>query len=141
MEGPPMPHRVNHIAVVVDDLESALTFWQDALGLPLERTESNAEEAVEIGFLPVGESEIELLQPTDAESGIGKYLAKRGAGLHHICLEVADIEASMAQLRDHHIELITESPRIRPEGTRYCFVHPRSTGGVLVELYELPKGL
>lgn len=132
-----MPHRVNHIAVVVDDLSSALHFWHDALGLPLERTESNAEEAVEIGFLPVGESEIELLQPTDAESGIGKYLVKRGAGLHHICLEVADIEASMAQLRAHDIELINDAPKARPEGTRYCFVHPRSTGGVLVELYEL----
>ena len=132
-----MPHRVNHIAVVVDDLSSALNFWRDALGLPLERTESNVEEAVEIGFLPVGESEIELLHPTDAHSGIGKYLAKHGAGLHHICLEVTDIEASMAQLRVHDIELINDAPKTRPEGTRYCFVHPRSTGGVLVELYEL----
>jgi methylmalonyl-CoA/ethylmalonyl-CoA epimerase len=134
-----MPHRVNHIAVVVDDLNKALTFWRDALGLPLERTESNPDEAVDIGFLPIGETEIELLQPTDADSGIGKYLEKRGAGLHHICLEVADIDVSMAQLRDHNIELINDAPKIRPEGTRYCFVHPRSTGGVLVELYELPE--
>ena len=134
-----MPHRVNHIAVVVDDLGSALDFWRDALGLTLERTESNADEAVEIGFLPLGESEIELLQPIDADSGIGKYLAKHGAGLHHICLEVADIDASMAQLRAYDIELINDAPKVRPEGTRYCFVHPRSTGGVLVELYELPK--
>jgi len=134
-----VPHRVNHIAVVVDDLGSALNFWRDALGLTLERTESNADEAVEIGFLPLGESEIELLQPIDADSGIGKYLAKHGAGLHHICLEVADIDASMAQLRAYDIELINDAPKVRPEGTRYCFVHPRSTGGVLVELYELPK--
>jgi methylmalonyl-CoA/ethylmalonyl-CoA epimerase len=134
-----MPHRVNHIAIVVDDLNSALAFWRDALGLPLERTESNADEAVDIGFLPIGETEIELLQPADADSGIGKYLEKRGAGLHHICLEVADIDVSMAQLRDHNIELINDAPKIRPEGTRYCFVHPRSTGGVLVELYELPE--
>ena len=134
-----MPHRVNHIAVVVEDLDAALNFWRDALGLPLERTESNADEAVEIGFLPIGESEIELLQPTDAESGIGKYLAKRGAGLHHVCLEVDDIAASIAQLRAHQIELINDEPKVRPEGTRYCFVHPRSTGGVLVELYELVK--
>jgi len=134
-----MPHRVNHIAVVVADLNNALTFWRDALGLPLERTESNADVVVEIGFLPIGESEIELLQPTNADSGIGKYLEKRGAGLHHICVEVADIEASMAQLRGHDIELINDTPKVRPEGTRYCFVHPRSTGGVLVELYELPE--
>ncbi|HLA43652.1 MAG TPA: methylmalonyl-CoA epimerase [Aggregatilineales bacterium] len=133
-----MPHKINHIAVVVENLENALGFWRDALGLELLRTENNAEEEVSIAFLPVGESEIELLQPTNPESGIGKYLAKRGAGLHHICLEVEDIDSSIAHLRQHHIELINESPRTREEGTRYCFVHPRSTGGVLVELYELP---
>lgn len=130
--------KINHIAVVVDDLSTALGFWRDALGLPLERTEENAEEQVKIGFLPIGESEIELLQPTEPESGIGKYLAKRGAGMHHICLEVDDIEASITQLQQHNIELINETPKTRPEGTRYCFIHPRSTGGVLVELYELP---
>jgi len=136
-----MPHKVNHIAVVVEDLPRALGFWRDALGLPLARTEDNAEEQVSIAFLPVGDhqTEIELLQPTDPESGIGRYLAKRGAGLHHICLEVADIDASMAQLRAHQIEILNDVPKVRIEGTRYCFVHPKSTGGVLVELYELPK--
>jgi methylmalonyl-CoA/ethylmalonyl-CoA epimerase len=133
-----MAHKVNHIAVVVENLEDALRFWRDALGLTLQRTENNPSEEVSIGFLPIGESEIELLEPTNPDSGIGKYLAKRGAGLHHICLEVDDIEASMNRLREYQIELINDTPKIRDEGTRYCFIHPRSTGGVLVELYQLP---
>lgn len=134
-----MSHKVNHIAIVVDDLDAAMAFWRDALGLHLERTESNATEKVEIGFLPVGETEIELLQPTDAESGIGKYLAKKGAGLHHICLEVENIAASMQHLASQGVQLINETPRQRDDGILYGFIHPKSTGGVLVELYELPK--
>lgn len=131
--------RINHVAIVVEDLDAALRFWRDALGLSLSKTEENPGENVDIAFLPVGESEIELLEPTDPESGIGKYLAKKGQGMHHLCVEVDDIEATMARLADHGIELITDTPRTRPEGTRYAFVHPRSAGGVLVELYELPK--
>ncbi len=131
--------RINHVAIVVEDLDAALRFWRDALGLPLSKTEENPGENVDIAFLPVGESEIELLEPTDPESGIGKYLAKKGQGMHHLCVEVDDIEATMARLAGHGIELINDTPRTRPEGTRYAFVHPRSAGGVLVELYELPK--
>jgi methylmalonyl-CoA/ethylmalonyl-CoA epimerase len=134
-----MPMKVNHIAVVVNDVENALKFWKDALGLHLERTEHNAGEAVNIAFLPVGESEIELIAPTTQDSGVAKYLAKTGGGLHHICLEVEDIDAAMAQLTAHGIELINTEPRTRPEGIRYAFVHPKSAGGVMVELYELPK--
>ena len=134
-----MAHRINHVAIVVDDLDGALAFWRDALGLPLSKTEDNPGEAVQIAFLPLGESEIELLQPTDPESGIGRYLAKKGQGMHHVCVEVDDIEATMARLVSHGVELINEAPRTRPEGTRYAFVHPRSASGVLVELYELPR--
>lgn len=133
------PIKVNHIAVVVPDVSAALHFWQTALGLPLERTERNDEEAVEIAFLPVGDGEIELIAPTTDESGVAKYLAKTGGGLHHICLEVEDIEAAMAQLSAHGIQLINETPRTRPDGIRYAFVHPKSAGGVLVELYELAQ--
>ena len=132
-----MSHKINHIAVVVDNLDKALHFWRDGLGLPLSRTETNAQEEVEIGFLHAGESEIELLQPTNPESGIGKFLAKKGGGLHHLCFEVENIEDSMAHLRQQGIELINDAPKTRPEGTRYCFIHPKSTGGVLVELYEV----
>ena len=131
------PKAINHVAVVVEDLDAALAFWQAALGVPLQRTEDNPDEAVRIAFLPLGESEIELLQPTTTDSGIAKYLDKRGPGLHHLCLEVEDIDAAMHRLQEHQIELINETPRSRPDGTRYAFIHPKSTGGVLVELYEL----
>ena len=134
------PIKIDHVAVVVDDISTALNFWQNALGLPLEGKESNEHEAVDIAFLPVGESRIELLQPTTDDSGIAKYLAKRGAGLHHLCLAVADIEAAMAQIVAQGVQMINETPRQREDGTRYAFVHPKSTGGVMVELYELPKG-
>ncbi len=130
--------RIAHIAIVVEELEEALRFWRDALGLALAHTEHNAAESVKIAFLPLGESEIELLQPTDPQSGVGKFLAKRGAGMHHLCVEVADIEATMARLRAHNVELINETPRERPDGTRYAFIHPKSAFGVLVELYQAP---
>ncbi|MCB9436560.1 MAG: methylmalonyl-CoA epimerase [Anaerolineales bacterium] len=134
-----MTHKINHIAIVVPNLNEALGFWRDALALDLERTEENPGENVNIAFMEVGGTHIELLEPTDSNSGIGKYMEKRGPGLHHICLEVDDIEATMQRLRDHHIELINEAPKTRSEdGVRYAFVHPRSTFGVLVELYELP---
>jgi methylmalonyl-CoA/ethylmalonyl-CoA epimerase len=132
------PIKVNHIAIVVEDVNTALHFWRDAFGLPLQKTERNDEEAVEIAFLPVGDSEIELIAPTTTDSGVAKYLAKKGAGLHHICLEVEDIQGAMQQLRERGAELINETPKTRHDGTLYAFVHPRSTGGVLLELYQLP---
>lgn len=133
------PIKVDHIAVVVEDMDAALKFWQDALGLPLGGTERNEHEAVEVAFLPVGESRIELLKPISDDSGIAKYLAKRGAGMHHVCIAVADIEAAMRQIVEHGAQLINETPRTREDGTRYAFVHPKSTGGVMIELYEVPE--
>lgn len=130
------PFKINHVAVVVEDVNAALRFWRDALGLPLQHLEHNEDEAVDIAFLPIGEGEVELVAPFTAESGIAKYLAKRGAGLHHLCLNVTDLNAALARLREHGTELINETPRTRPNGTRYAFIHPRSTGGVLLELYE-----
>lgn len=132
-----MIKKVDHIAVVVEDLEAAKSFWVEALGLSLERVESVPEESVDIAFLPVGDSEIELLQPTDPESGVAKYLAKRGAGMHHLCLEVDDIEATLARLRAAAVPLITETAKVGHNGKKYAFVHPKGTGGVLVELYQL----
>jgi methylmalonyl-CoA/ethylmalonyl-CoA epimerase len=131
--------KINHIAIVVEDVNTALTFWRDALGLPLQHTERNAEEAVDIAFLPAGESEVELIAPISPDSGVAKYLAKKGAGLHHLCLEVDDIAACMERLKTQGVELINDTPKTRPEGTKYAFVHPKSTGGVLLELYELVK--
>ncbi|MFN8373082.1 MAG: methylmalonyl-CoA epimerase [Anaerolineae bacterium] len=131
--------KINHIAIVVEDVNAALTFWRDALGLPLQHTERNEGEAVEIAFLPTGESEVELIAPITPDSGVAKYMAKKGAGLHHLCLEVDDIVAKLEQLKSHSIELINDTPKTRPDGTKYAFVHPKSTGGVLLELYELPR--
>lgn len=128
--------KINHIAVVVDNIDEALTFWHTALGLPLAQIEHNEGEEVDIAFLPLGEGEIELIAPFTEDSGVAKYLAKRGSGMHHLCLEVEDIDALMGQLVANGIELINETPRTRPDGRRYAFVHPRSTGGVLLELYE-----
>ena len=128
--------KINHIAVVVEDVNAALEFWHKALGLPLSQVEHNEGEQVDIAFLPLGEGEIELIAPFTEDSGVAKYLAKRGSGMHHLCLEVEDIDAIMQRLVANGIELITETPRTRPDGRRYAFVHPRSTGGVLLELYE-----
>ena len=133
------PVKINHVAIVVEDMDSALKFWEEALGLTLKHTECSEEEQSKLAFLSVGESALELIEPTTTDSGVAKYLAKKGAGMHHMCMEVENIEAAMSQLLDYNIELINESPRLRPDGTRYAFVHPRSTGGVLLELYELVK--
>ena len=128
--------KINHIAVVVEDVNVALGFWQKALGLPLAQVEHNEGEEVDIAFLPLGDSEIELIAPFTEGSGVAKYLAKHGAGMHHLCLEVDDLDEIMQQLVNNGTELINDVPRTRPDGRRYAFVHPRSTGGVLLELYE-----
>lgn len=130
------PIKINHIAVVVEDVQAALGFWHEALGLPLQHVEHNEGEAVDIAFLPLGDGEIELIAPFTSDSGVAKYLARKGAGLHHLCIDVDDIAAALERLKAHGIELINEEPRTRPDGTRYAFVHPKSTGGVLLELYE-----
>ncbi|MCC7451568.1 MAG: methylmalonyl-CoA epimerase [Anaerolineae bacterium] len=130
--------RINHLAIVVNDVQQALGFWRDALGLPVGKVERNEGEEVDIAFLPLGEGEIELLSPINETSGVAKYLAKRGAGMHHICLEVDDVAGTMQRLRDHNIELLNDAPKVNELGVKYCFIHPKSAFGVLVELYEPP---
>lgn len=128
--------KMNHLAIVVEDVQQSLAFWRDGLGLPVgSDIEDVPAEEVKVAFLNLGESHIELVQPTTEDSGIAKYLAKRGQGMHHICLEVDNIEAKLDELSDKGYELINETPRER-DGRRYAFVHPKSTGGVLLELYE-----
>ncbi|MEZ4517346.1 MAG: methylmalonyl-CoA epimerase [Chloroflexota bacterium] len=129
---------INHIAVVVPDLENALPFWRDALGLPLAGMDSVPSEGVDTAFLPVGNSNIELIKPTVADSGVARFLEKRGPGIHHICLEVDDIAATMQHLRNLDIPLINEEPQVGHGNRLYAFVHPKGTGGVLVELYQMP---
>ena len=132
-----MMKKVNHIAVVVNDLEEAMHFWVDALGLELSHREHVASEAVDVAFLPVGDSKIELLQPVDNESGVARYLEKRGSGMHHICFEVDDIEAALQKLKLANVQLINEVPTVGADGRKFAFIHPKSASGVLVELYEL----
>ena len=134
-----MPIRLNHVAVATTDFDAALRFWRDVIGLSMIETEINMEEAVQVGFLDTGNSLIEILAPTNEESGVAKFLESRGAGLHHLCLEVDDLDATLEHLAAHQVELINESPRTRYDGVRYAFAHPKSTGGVLIEFYELPE--
>jgi methylmalonyl-CoA/ethylmalonyl-CoA epimerase len=133
----PIIKAVNHVAVVVEDMEKSLLFWRDALGIPLHELRDVPAEQSQVAFLPVAGAEVELVMPTSADSGIAKYLAKRGPGMHHICLEVDDIDAMMAQLKQKDIRLINEEPRTAADGKKHAFIHPQSTGGVLVELYQL----
>ena len=130
--------RLDHVAVLVPDLDQALIFWQDQLGLSLDHVETVSSMAVKIAFLPLGESEIELVQPTTEDSGLAKYLTKRGPGLHHICIETDDIKGKLAKLEEKGVRLIDEEPVLMDDGRQLAFIHPKSTGGVLVELYELP---
>ena len=129
--------KVNHIALLVEDIDQAAAFWRDALGLPMDPIEEVPQEQARVAFLPVGETKVELVQPTHSDTGLGKYLEKRGSGIHHICLEVEDIEAVMADLKDKGVQLINPTPQARESGTLYAFIHPKSAFGVLVELYQL----
>jgi methylmalonyl-CoA epimerase len=130
--------RIGHIGIAVWDLDRALNVYQRALGLRVDRIQERADLTATIAFLPIGDSEIELVEPATSESDVAKFLEKRGEGLHHICLEVDDIEEAMADLREKGLQVIDENPRVGPEGERFVFLHPKSAHGVLVELYELP---
>jgi methylmalonyl-CoA/ethylmalonyl-CoA epimerase len=130
---------INHLAIVVEDIESALRFWRDTLGLPLEHIEEVESEGAKVAFLPLGDSRIELVEPTDPETGLARYLAKRGPGFHHLCLEVDDLSASLANLDSQGVELVNSEPAIGQDGRKYAFLHPKSANGVLIELYQLPK--
>jgi methylmalonyl-CoA/ethylmalonyl-CoA epimerase len=133
----PTIKRINHVAVVVDDMDKSLSFWRDALGIHLHELRDVPAEKSKVAFLPLDGAEVELVQPTTDDSGIAKYLAKRGPGMHHICLEVDDISAMLADLKEKNVRLINEQPREAADGKKYAFIHPEATGGVLVELYQV----
>lgn len=129
--------KINHVALVVEDMEDALSFWRDALGLELHEIRDVPAEKTQVAFMPIAGGELELVMPTTEDSGIAKYLAKRGQGMHHICLEVDDIEGMLEQLKAKGVRMINEQPRTSADGKRYAFIHPESARGVLVELYQL----
>jgi methylmalonyl-CoA/ethylmalonyl-CoA epimerase len=128
---------INHIAIVVEDMEESLAFWRDALGIELHELRDVPAEKSQVAFLPLTGAEVELVMPTSDDSGIAKYLSKRGPGMHHLCLEVDDIEGMLSHLKQKKIRLINEESRTNADGRKYAFIHPESTGGVLVELYQL----
>ncbi len=130
--------KIDHIAVLSDDLEKSLAFWRDGLGLEMTHVEDVPAEKSMVAFIPVGASEIELVKPTTDDSGLARYLEKRGPGMHHVCLEVDDIDEMLAQLKEKGVQLINESAKEGIGGRRYAFIHPKSANGVMVELYQLP---
>jgi methylmalonyl-CoA/ethylmalonyl-CoA epimerase len=129
--------RINHVALVVDDIEEALRFWRDSLGFEVSHVEDAPDQGSVVAFLSTGDQEIELVKPTDDESGAARYLKKRGPGLHHLCLEVQDIRECLERLSAQGVRLINDEPVVGTGGKLIAFIHPESTHGVLVELYEL----
>lgn len=129
--------RMDHVAMVVEDLQAALAFWHDGLGLPLSLAEDVADQEAAVAFLPLDGSEVELVRPTTEGSGIARYLQKRGPGIHHVCFEVDNLEAMLERLKAAGVRLIQEEPVTGAGGKQIAFLHPQSTHGVLVELYQL----
>ena len=133
-----MPKRIDHIAIIVRDIEQALVFYRDTLGITPGEIKEVPSEQVRIAFLPLGGpggSEIELIEPTTPDSSLTKFLEKRGEGLHHVCLEVENIDAALAEMQEKGAPVLDKQPRIAAEG-RAIFLHPRGTNGVLLELLE-----
>jgi len=128
--------KIEHIGIATHSINDALGFWRDALGLDVVGTEEVGEQGVRVAMLPVGESRIELLEPTGPASPVAKFLEKRGAGIHHVAVRVDDIRAALARLKEKGARLIDESPRIGAGGCLIAFVHPSAAGGVLLELIE-----
>jgi methylmalonyl-CoA/ethylmalonyl-CoA epimerase len=127
--------KIDHIGIVVRNIQDALKVYEEALGLPLHNIVAVPDQEVQVAFLPIGDSNIELVQPTTGDTGTAKFLEKRGEGIHHICIEVEDIEATLARLRAHDVRLIDESPRQGAHG-RVAFIHPKGAHGVLIELVQ-----
>ena len=128
--------KIDHIGIATEHLEDGLAIWRDALGLTVQQTEEVAEQRVRVAMLPIGDTRVELLEPTTPDSAVGKFLAKRGPGIHHIAVKVEDINASLAELKSKGARLIDEKPRIGVGGCLVAFVHPTSTHGVLLELVQ-----
>jgi methylmalonyl-CoA/ethylmalonyl-CoA epimerase len=128
--------KIEHIGIATRRLDEALAFWSSVLGLQVEETEEVAEQGVRVAMLPIGETRVELLEPTRESSPIAKFLEKRGPGIHHIAVRVEDIRATLRQLKEQGMRLIDESPRVGAGGCLVAFIHPSSAGGVLLELVE-----
>jgi len=131
-----MTKKINHIGVAVKSIEAATLFYRDVLGMVFEGTEVVAEQKVKVAFFAVGESRIELLEPTADDSPVAKFLEKNGEGTHHVAYEVDDLVATLERLKAAGVRLIDEVPRCGAHGTRIAFLHPKTSGGVLTELCQ-----
>jgi methylmalonyl-CoA epimerase len=131
--------RVHHVAIIVRDIEASLAFYRDTLGLPVGLVLPIESDEVIIAFLDIGESKIELVQPTSSSTGVARFLDKKGEGFHHVCFETPDVDAALTELAGEGVEIIDEQARRGAEGP-VAFLHPRSCNGVLVELIEAPGG-
>ena len=131
--------KIHHVALIVRSIDDALPLWRDLLGLELETVMDIADDRVRIAFLTVGESKVELVEPTDDTTGVARFLAAKGEGFHHVCFEVANLAETLLRLEIDGLELIDSAPRRGAEGP-VAFIHPRSCHGVLVELIEAPGG-
>jgi len=134
-----MLKKINHVAIAVNNIEEAAKFYQNVLGLTLSGVEVVTAQKTRVGFLKIGESNIELVQPADPDSPLVKFLESKGPGIHHICFEVEDVEAEVKAHLEKGAALIDQKPRPGAHNTRVAFVHPKSSSGVLIELCELPK--
>lgn len=131
-----MPKKISHIGIAVENIEAALPFYTNVLGLEFEGTEVVEEQKVKVAFLVIGESRIELLEPTAPDSPVAKFLEKNGPGIHHLAYQVDGLEGRLASLREQGVRLIDETPRLGAHRTRIAFLHPKASGGVLTELCE-----
>jgi methylmalonyl-CoA epimerase len=132
--------RVDHIGVAVEDLDAAIALHEEAYGMAVAHREVVEEQGVEAVLLDVGENHVELLRPLKPETPVGRFLSKRGPGLHHVAYQVTDVQATLDTLRDRGLRLIDEAPRTGIRGSRVAFLHPDSSGGVLTEIVQPPKG-
>ena len=128
--------RIDHVGLAVEDLDAAIALYQDSLGMPLAHRETVEDQGVEAALLDVGEGHIELLRPLGEDTPVGKFVAKKGGGMHHVAYAVDDIDATLAQIKEAGLELIDAEPRTGIRDSRVAFLHPRSTGGVLTEIVE-----
>ena len=135
-----MESKIQHLGVAVGSIDEALAFWRDGLGLELKEIEVVEDQGVRVAMLPIGESRIELLEATGEDTPVGRFVAKRGSGMHHLCVEVEDIGVKLAELKARGVRLIDEQPRTGAGGALVAFVHPASTGGVLIELTQRGTG-
>ncbi len=128
--------KIDHLGIAVNSIDEGKNFWSEVLGLEFEGAETVAEQKVTTAFFPVGESEVELLESTAPDGPVAKFIEKKGTGFQHIAFRVADIDAALEELKEKDIQLIDQTPRIGAGGARIAFLHPKATGGILVELCE-----